>query len=600
MVKNKIKQKRTPNFFLYPLFFLVVVIPLVVVEHNLYTPLSKYPWYPDGEQMDLFLYWKSVLIILSAVTMLALLFWKQFMMYQKVEIYEKKRIYLLFAPLLLYEGMAILSSIFSSYSYYAVHGTLDQFESLWVLLSYGVITFYAFYIVTGEESLKKLLFFFLIGTCGIVFIGISQFIGLDFYEFVFRQRNYDFVFGKGRVYGTFYNPNYVGSYTALTIPIVLMLFVQAEKKLYKLAYGILSILLAAVLLGSRSATGFFISGFIFSLLLLFNRRKLSSYKKVVIPILVFILLLCFIGRDYIKANYIDKLVAAMNAGNEKESPDLESIVTGDKNVQIIYRGNTLFISFEVVDESTGNYTFITTDEDGKGILKEINEEDATITLTDERFSGIMLFPAISKDLGGISAFGVIINEKVWYFTNQTDGSYYYITALGKIDKIESHPSAIFEENGSFASGRGYIWSKTIPLLKDTVLLGLGPDSFTAVFPNGDYVDAYNNGYENVFVTRPHNMYLQIGTQTGILSLLAILIFYGIYGVSSIRLYWKNNTRTLEESIGLGIFLGTLGYMLAGMINDSSVTVAPLFWCFLGIGLSINQRIVKNSIKELKE
>lgn len=572
-----------------------MVIPLVVVEYNFVTPLSEYPWYPDEEQMDLFLYWKSVLIILTAIAMAFLLVWKQFVCRQKIEIFERKKTVCLFVLLGIYAGMAILSSIYSSYSYYAVHGTADQFESLWVLLAYGIITLYAFCTVTREEMLKKVLLFFFIGTCGIVFIGISQFIGLDFYKFLFRNQNYAFTFDKGQVYGTFYNPNYVGSYVALVLPVFLMFFIHAGKKTFKVMYGILSVLLIAMLIGSRSATGFFISSFIFVILLLFNRRKLLSYKKIIIPILGLMLLTCFLGRNYIKINYIDKLVGAVSSNKEKKAPDLESINTGDQNVQITYQGNTLFVTFEVVDEVNGNFSFVTTDEKGKGVLKEVNSEEAMITLKDERFSEIKLFPAVAEDLGGIWGFGVMVNEKIWYFTNQTDGSYYHITAVGKLDKIESHPAVLFDKNGSFASGRGYIWSKTIPLLAETVLLGTGPDSFTAVFPNDDYVDAYNNGYENLYLSRPHNMYLQIGTQTGIISLLAILLFYGIYGLDSIRLYWKGSGESLEESAGLGIFLGTLGYMLAGMINDSSVTVAPIFWCLLGIGLSLNQRIRKGRI-----
>lgn len=596
MERNTKKAKTVAGFFLYPLFFLVTVVPLVVAEHRFVTPLSGYPWYPDGDEMDLFLYWKSVLIVMSAIAMVFLLLWKQSLHLQKTGMFKQKKTVCLFGFLGIYAGMAILSSVFSSYSYYAVHGTADQFESLWVLLAYGIITLYAFCIVTGEETLKKILLFFLIGTCCILFIGISQFIGMDFYKFLFRDRNYAFTFEKGQVYGTFYNPNYVGSYVALVLPVFLMLFVHAPKKAAKAVCGIISLLLAAMLAGSRSATGFFISGFIFLLFLLFNRKKLISHKKVILPVLGLILLFCFLGRDYIKTYYLDKVAAAFASGSGDTVPALEAIATEDKEVKISYRGNILSVSFEVVDEENGNYSFITVDEEGKGILKEVDNQDGIITLTDERFSGIRLFPAVSSDLEGISVFGVIIDEKTWYFTNQTDGSYYHITATGKLDKIQSHPAVLFDKNGSFASGRGYIWSKTIPLLADTVLLGTGPDSFTAVFPNDDYVDAYNNGYENLYVTRPHNMYLQISTQTGIVSLLAILLFYGIYCVDSIRLYWKGMGESLEESAGLGIFLGTLGYMLAGMINDSSVTVAPIFWCLLGIGLSLNQRIRKGRIQ----
>lgn len=42
--------------------------------------------------------------------------------------------------------------------------------------------------------------------------------------------------------------------------------------------------------------------------------------------------------------------------------------------------------------------------------------------------------------------------------------------------------------------------------------------------------------------------------------------------------------------GCGIFYGTLGYMLIGFFNDSTITVAPLFWCLLGMGMAVNKKI----------
>lgn len=583
--------KDIPAFFLYPLYFLLTVIPLVVAEHFIKTPLSNYPWYPNEDQLDLFLYWKSVLIVLSGTVMACILLWRVPAWKQKKGSYNQHSLVLLFSPLIVYEGMAVLSSIFSPYSYYAVHGTVDQFEPLWVLLSYGIITFYAFIMVTEEPILKKVLLALFIGTCCIALIGMSQFVGLDFYRFLFRNRDYNFTFEPGRVYGTFYNPNYVGSYVALVLPLFLMLFVRARTIVCKAACGILSLLLTAILIGSRSATGFFICSFIFLLFLLFNRRKLAIARKLAFPAVGLVVLFAFLGRDYIKANYVDKLAYALKNMNQKTELSLEAISTNDNEVEIAYKGSILYVAFEVLNEEEGEYRFSVYDENKEAVANEVNEEEGSITLTDQRFPGFSLYPAISEELGGIAAFAVVIDGTVWYFTNQTDGTYYHITSVGKPDKIESHPSVQLI-NGRFASGRGYLWAKTVPLMAENWLLGTGPDSFTAAFPNADYVDAYNNNYKNQFVTRPHNLYLQIGTQTGMVSLLAVLLFYGVYAVKSLGLYWRREVKSLEEAAGLGIFLGTLGYMLVGMINDSSVTVAPLFWCLLGIGMAINQKMLK--------
>ncbi len=76
------------------------------------------------------------------------------------------------------------------------------------------------------------------------------------------------------------------------------------------------------------------------------------------------------------------------------------------------------------------------------------------------------------------------------------------------------------------SGRGYIWSRTIPLLKKYILLGGGQDTFTVLFPNHDYLGKAQWGDKDLIITKPHCMYLQIAVQSGILSLIALFIFWG--------------------------------------------------------------------------
>ena len=83
------------------------------------------------------------------------------------------------------------------------------------------------------------------------------------------------------------------------------------------------------------------------------------------------------------------------------------------------------------------------------------------------------------------------------------------------------------------------------------------------------------------------MYLQIGVQTGVLSLIAFLAFYAMYFFSSLVLYMKTEKNSLSVFTGIGILSGSFGYMVVGIINDSIITVAPLFWCLIGLGLAIN-------------
>ena len=71
-------------------------------------------------------------------------------------------------------------------------------------------------------------------------------------------------------------------------------------------------------------------------------------------------------------------------------------------------------------------------------------------------------------------------------TNQFgDGSYYYQNACGKFDKMIKADTAFPSWMNGFASLRGFVWSRTVPLLKETIFLGVGAefnDSFLTVAP----------------------------------------------------------------------------------------------------------------------
>ena len=76
------------------------------------------------------------------------------------------------------------------------------------------------------------------------------------------------------------------------------------------------------------------------------------------------------------------------------------------------------------------------------------------------------------------------------------------------------------------SGRIYIWSRTLPILKKYIVAGSGPDTFAEVFPQNDYVGKaiYANNPARV-IEKPHNDYLMQWVQNGFLALVAMIAFY---------------------------------------------------------------------------
>jgi ABC-type sugar transport system permease subunit len=149
----------------------------------------------------------------------------------------------------------------------------------------------------------------------------------------------------------------------------------------------------------------------------------------------------------------------------------------------------------------------------------------------------------------------------------------------------------------FASKRGYIWGRSIPLISEHFIIGAGADNYPIAFPQDDFVAKMNIGMTaTTVIDKPHNMYLQIATNTGLVSLIAVLVVLGIYIINSIMLYWKLKLDSTYKYIGLACFISIIGYLFAGIFNDHIVSVAPMFWCIFGLGISINAKLkIKEAI-----
>ena len=152
----------------------------------------------------------------------------------------------------------------------------------------------------------------------------------------------------------------------------------------------------------------------------------------------------------------------------------------------------------------------------------------------------------------------------------------------------------FEGKEKIGSSRGYIWSRTLPLLKNCLVTGYGADTFTYIFPQNDYLAKYysytfedhNEGFY-ITVDKPHNLYLQIFYGNGLIALIAFLGIVVFYLVDCFRLYAFRREYRAEQIMGAAVMLGMVGYLAAGMFNDSVVHVAPVFWVLLGVGAALN-------------
>lgn len=594
MTKTKVKK-----WYLVPLILLVTVVPLLVRVHEYKTGFAQYGWYPQSDtQQEFFLYYKALAIIVIAVVMCAVLAYR-YMTKKK----EFKWCYELI-PILIYAVLTLLSSLFSQYKYFCFHGSSEIFESLWVLLGYCIILFYAYQFMNTIEDVDCIMEWLTVGLGVMLVIGVLQAVGHDFFGTYLGKMlitgetdknvldKVEIIFEKGRVFLTVYNPNYVASYFSLMIPIEIALLIKNKQIGYRILYSVMLVASLVCLLasGNRSGIVAFAVTTVLTVILLY--KYIIKAWKVVIPA---VLVAAVIMGVYLSQNnfILQKFSNLFSAVDRVEDP-ISEIVTGDEDVAFTYLGEEFHLAYDV--DENGYISVSLKDGDGEQIASTFDEQSYTYTITDERFLGFLV-QVVNLD-EQITMY-VRADNFDWYFQKQ-DGTYFYYNAFGQWVKINNAPRVAVNFLEKKFEERGTIWSKTIPMLKNCILFGTGADTFAVTYPQDDYVDKTYDWTTTAVDLKPHCFYLQIATQSGIPALLAILVFYIWYFIKSFRLYRRALFRDGMEVMGAGLLLATFTYMIISFLNDSTVAVAPIFWIMMGMGISINEIVKKRQSEQLQQ
>jgi hypothetical protein len=207
-----------------------------------------------------------------------------------------------------------------------------------------------------------------------------------------------------------------------------------------------------------------------------------------------------------------------------------------------------------------------------------------VRIDDTRFSQ---FVCTLGRIGGKPAFVMRQDDYVLNFL-LLDSGIRLALKTGRPLTYEKVETFGFEGRETLGSGRGYIWSRSLPLLKRTLLTGYGPDTFAMVFPQQDLVGKFRvYGTTDMVVDKVHNSFLQTALNTGVLSALLLATLFLWYLVTSAQIYFGGHLPDAGHIVGLACFAGVAGYLGASLFNDSVVGVAPVFWALLGLGIRLN-------------
>lgn len=594
--KKRKKSKKHLNDLLLPIIFTACILPYTVYLKEYEYGYGEYAWHSSESIMqDFYTYyrmWFFLFIVVCALVILAF----------RIGLYrEKTKSAKIFIPYGIYLLFALLSAVCSFNQKAAWLGNFVDLEGYIVLAGYAIIAFYTYQIMEYEQDYITLLHAFEVSFIPMSVVGWLQVFGKDLLQYAWMQKlvmpdvlyeyyegEVESIFSGNNVFLTLYNPNYAVIYLLMFLCVFAVFAVCSTEKKQKITALFLAIDAMILIWFTYSRAALVALAVVVAVSVVFactqkklrkQERNLSGtdgkgfVKTVWITIGGGVVLACcliFVDVNLMGGKFLGRIF------DEKKDNQLENILTTKEGIEIQYAGNSYILSFEegeggvVLTDSKGLCLQTLETEEGSISLPIIAESEATV-LTYE----------------GEKTIALCMYGNVMLFAKNGD-TYVYKTSWGKEDQMIPVAHVDFGGLEYLGSGRLYIWSRILPILKNYLFVGSGPDTFAEVFPQNDYAGklVYAKTPARI-IERAHNDYLMKWVQTGLCSVMALLAFYVVFLKVCGGWYRKHCVDTdIKAMLGFGCFLGCIAYMVCGFFSDSTLYTTPLFAVFLGLTLSV--------------
>lgn len=597
---KKFCKEKSITFF-FPIAFILTIVPLIVRIKETHCGQETLDVFGPKAETEMFSQNKAICLMFFSIILLiiAIAFCKQ--IFEKKDRIINSILILSFVFLVL----TLFSALFSNYKQIALWGVYDRAEGFFTIACYILLFVYSIFTFKTTKDFKCVLIPIIIVVVINAFLGVFQYTGQDLLKTslgaIFANvdpSSVDTLYNSGNLYGTLYHYNYVGSFAAIVLPILIGSLFFEDDVFLKIVILITIACAFWLLFGSTSRAG--LLGVAFSIifaLIIFRKIVFKSWKPVSICVGCIIVLV--VGLNFATGGKILSRIPSLvsdavsifktsDKSDFKNSLPIQDIQNKeDGSIEIKVPNDVLKIS-----HTADGYVFKNSKDEIVNYEKNIDTKAKTKTYstTDETFKNISFRfgPYLTKTKDD----GLLLNldgTPQFMFGLRDDTTIHLINGNSKKDiELEDPESIGFAGKEKLASSRGYIWSRSLPMLRNTLLLGTGPDTFVFEFPQNDLLGklyAYDSA--TTIVDKPHNLYLQIALSEGVIALLAFLGIILIYIVDSIKLYALKSKFTENEIMGISVFLAVIGYLFAGIFNDSVISVAPIFWVVLGVGVAVN-------------
>lgn len=596
--KNTSKDKSF-NFF-FPIAFVLSIIPLIVRMVVVKVDENTIDIWGAATQSDLFSQKKAFFLIIFSIILIVI----AVVFFKKIFSKKDKIVNYILIGCGIFSLFTLLSTVFSKYREVAFWGIFDRAEGFITIACYMVLFIYSIYTFKNTNDYKYIYIPLLILVTINAFLGIFQYIGQDLIktslgtsivipsEYKSASSQVNLLYEKGTIYGTFFSYNYVGSFVSIVLPILFCLTIFEDDVMNKIMLFIGTLLSVWLLFGSTARSGIIgVFGAVIFGIIIFWKLLIKRKKAILIALITLIVL--SIGANFafkgalfqrIPSLVTDTFSIFKNTSDfdYTDHTPVKDIKYTDKTTEVVFPKDTLKISYE----------------NGLPVFKNSKDEIITYSLKDKVYvTDVDAFKNITFAFGKLDKKSIIsdslllnINSKPTFLFKLNDSRNFHLMDMSSKQYVDLEYPATFGFKGKekLGSSRGYIWSRSIPMIKDTLILGNGPDTFAFEFPQGDLIGKYY-AYDtpNIVVDKPHNLYLQIAINYGIIALLGFIAIMLLYIVDSIKLYALKKTYEKSQLLGTTTCLGVIGYLFAGIFNDSVVSVAPIFWIILGVGVALN-------------
>lgn len=595
-VNNEPRYKRVAALMI---MICMAVIPWITYMKvvKLDSTASEYFQNSDGLSVDFFLYYKAFVVIILGILIACFIIGENIFpdnIIKETPVRSKSNRIMVIA-VGIFIIMTVLSAVFSRYHATVRTGSPSEYESVYVIVSYmllflGGMNYFCY------ENVSRLLKNIMMGLAMVIIVltcveaFYKPLLEIDWIRNMITPSAYMGVVSDLKVSAfsdmvslTFYNPDYYGGFCILLFPFMWNCFLTENRRIWQIIYGMLSAGMMFCVLKSKATASFYVLIIEIILTVIIHIRNLKRMWKrfsvyVLVMVSVIVIANVVSGGKLLETGKniaVNETIDEVNSSADKFQ--LDDIRLEDNRLRIIGLCKELCIE---VDNGTLQFT------DGQGNLLEVSNSDDVIYFDNEGYSMVTItmnsYNQLVIDLGYDDTIEFYVSDNTFYGVGQNGSK---VTDVSRDNRCGRWLYPLF-------TGRGYAWANTLPMLGKTILIGHGAGTFAYYFKQNDYVGLLNtHGSTKFVIDKPHSVYLQTAMEEGCVALVAMLVIFTmviwnyIVNYKCIESGYADNKKHNLASVAGAGFVAGVGFMIYGLVNDSMVTVNPMFWIILGICVS---------------